>query len=95
MYRVRFGLHDSRLVRLAIANDHGDLLLVWGSSGHGLTEIEALVGRQDVLRLIADFGGSIDPAGDLDHAEQTAREIRAERLNLVIEAVVGEEWARS
>ncbi|GMU20594.1 MAG: hypothetical protein AMXMBFR13_06910 [Phycisphaerae bacterium] len=91
MYRVRFGFRDGRRIRLAIANDHDDPLLVWGPSEHGLTEIEALVDRQDVLKLIAEFGGSTDPVADLDHAEQTVREIRAERLNRVVEAVMGED----
>jgi hypothetical protein len=83
MYRARLMFRDGQMVRLAIANDHGDTLMVWEKANTGLTEIEALVSREDVLRLIREFWGSSDAEADLIMAEETARDVRVERLAIV------------
>lgn len=88
MYRARLMFRDGQMVRLAIANDHGDTLMVWEKANTGLTEIEALVSRDDVLRLIREFWGSPDSESDLIQAEETARSIREERFVVMAEAAL-------
>lgn len=91
MYRVRFWFRDARLIRLDIANDHDDPLLTWEKGHDPLAEIEALVGRDEVLSLIREFWRSLDPEGDLVQAEETARDVRIERFRTVAEAFMGDE----